>query len=881
MIQRLLLAFLGLFVAHSVAQVPTPMPSLYPLPPVTYSTTGSATGAATYQPVMKFGTIALPPVNISFANTDYTAHYILKRALNCGLGITTSPILFVESANTPNSITASVKYLNVSAWTSASTPLITAGCSTVRPTVSATPTMTIRVVERPSQSPTRPPADIVLPPERHSETATMTPKVQEPTKPPADVIMPPERPSESSSATPNVQEPTVAPADVIVPPEQLPSETPTMTPRVLEKPSESSTPTMTVRVVERPSESSTMTPKMVEQRPSESSTPTMTVRVVERPSESSTMTARVIQKPSESSTPTMTIRVVERPSESSTMTPKMVERSSESSTMTARVIQKPSESSTLTPTMTVRVVERPSESSTMTPKMVERSSESSTMTPRVVERPSESSTMTARVIQKPSESSTLTPTMTVRVVERPSESSTMTPKMVERSSESSTMTPKMVERPSESSTMTPKMVERPSESATMTPKMVERSSESSTMTPKMVERPSESSTMTPKMVERPSESSTMTQKMVERSSESSTMTPKMVERPSESATVASIVFDQRISQSVSATPTSSRTPLQSYYVQYLTSNKPTATPARSRTASRTPYPRFSTRPTVPAPTKAPTRYPVASAYIQLVPTRVLIKSKKPIAIPSGYMKPAIIGSSVTFSGANTTTVTQPAQLQQLQAALACALGTPLENIQITNITYVDSTGKPNTVVFDASVAQLNSNGSVVCYTSGTTTTPAPTLRGRRLQAVSNDQVVIEYAILDPPTEILLSDPTTFIDTVTNAASIQDYASTVDSTTVAVDVPIELLSYAAVANAPTGPETPTTSAALNGATIAGITLCVVGVIGIAGAIMAVRKRKADQHKIITRTVNVVEMNPVARNLTPSESSKVVYMPNQVR
>ncbi len=757
MLQRLLLAFLGLFVAHTVAQVPTPMPSLYPLPAVTYSTSGTTTGAASYQPVMKFGTIALPPVNISFANTDYTAHYILTRALSCGLGITTSPIRFVESANTPNSLTMSVQYLNASAWTTASTPLITAGCSTPRPSVSSTPTMTVRVVmmpsltptmtprivEKPSESasmtpkvqePTKPPGDVIMPPERPSESSSATPNVQEPTVAPADVIMPPERPSESSSATPNVQEPTVAPADVVVPPDQLPSETPTMTPRILEKPSE--TPTMTARAIQKPSESSTITP-------------------------------------------TMTIRVVERPSESATMTPKMVERPSETSTMTARVIQKPSESSTMTPKM----VERPSETSTMTPKMVERPSETSTMTPKMVERPSESATMTARVIQKPSESSTLTPTMTIRVVERPSETSTMT--------------------------------------------------------------------------------------------------PKMVERPSESATVASIVFDQRISQSVSATPTSSRTPLQSYYAQYINSNKPTPTPTRSITPSRTTYPHFSTRPTAPSRTKAPTRYPVASPYIQLVPTRVAIKSKTPIAIPSGYLKPAVIGSSVTLPGANTTAVTQPAQLQQLQAALACALGTPLENIQITNITYVDSTGKPNTVAFDASVAQLNSNGSVVCYTSGTTATPAPTLRGRRLQITSNDQVVIEYAILDPPAEILFSDPNTFVDTVTNTAAIQDYAAAINSNAVTVDVPIELLSYAAVANAPTGPEAPTPSAALNGSTIAGITLCVVGVIGIAGAIMVVRKRKAGQQKIITRTVNVVEMNPVARNMTLSESSRAVYVPNQVR
>ncbi len=258
-----------------------------------------------------------------------------------------------------------------------------------------------------------------------------------------------------------------------------------------------------------------------------------------------------------------------------------------------------------------------------------------------------------------------------------------------------------------------------------------------------------------------------------------------------------------------------------------------------------------------------------------------MKSKTPAAIPSGYQKPPVIGSSVTFSGANTTTVTKPAQLQQLQAALACALGTPLENIQITNITYVDSSGKPHTLAFDASVAQLNSNGTVACYTSsGAAATPAPTLRGRRLQAVTaNDAVVIEYAILDPPAELVLSDPATFIDTVTTASVIQDYAATVDSTAIVAEVPVEVLSYAAAGAPP--PDAPTTSSALNSSTIAGISLCVVGVLGIAGAIMMVRKRKADQQKIITRTVHVVEMNPVARNLTFSDSARAIYVPNQVR
>jgi hypothetical protein len=115
-----------------------------------------------------------------------------------------------------------------------------------------------------------------------------------------------------------------------------------------------------------------------------SPSPSMTLRVIERPSESASMTLRAIEKPSESAS--MTPKIVERPSESASITPKIAEKPSESASMTLRAIEQPSESASMTP----KIVERPSESASMTPKIVERPSESASITPKIAEEPSAS-----------------------------------------------------------------------------------------------------------------------------------------------------------------------------------------------------------------------------------------------------------------------------------------------------------------------------------------------------------------------------------------------------------------------------------------------------------------------------------------------------------
>jgi hypothetical protein len=94
-------------------------------------------------------------------------------------------------------------------------------------------------------------------------------------------------------------------------------------------------------------------------------TPSVTPRVEEKPSETPSVTPRVDEKPSE--TPSVTPRVDEKPSETPSVTPRVDEKPSETPSVTPRV--KPSTTATRTP--------RRSSTPTMTPKQQEPSRSSS------------------------------------------------------------------------------------------------------------------------------------------------------------------------------------------------------------------------------------------------------------------------------------------------------------------------------------------------------------------------------------------------------------------------------------------------------------------------------------------------------------------------
>ena len=347
-------------------------------------------------------------------------------------------------------------------------------CVTPSASMSATPSMTMRVVESPSSTPK------VVP----SNSPSMTRRIQESPSSTSKVVQV-ESPSSTSKVV-QVESPSSTPKVVQV---ESPSSTPCMEwicPNSNIQPTYTNLTSTPVCIYNKygasadsrgylfcpnggyllekmcylyepsimvPCGNYSVTPHVIE-------SPSQTPRVQEKPSESPSQTPKVAERTMSSS---MTARVQEKPSESSSQTPKVAERTM-SPSQTARVQEKPSESSSQTP----RVQEKPSESPSMTVRVQEKPSESPSQTPRVQEKPSESPSMTARVQEKPSES----PSMTARVQEKPSESPSQTPKVAERTmspSQTSKYDPNYTAEPTEMHPYDPLPSQQTRESVSSTP----------------------------------------------------------------------------------------------------------------------------------------------------------------------------------------------------------------------------------------------------------------------------------------------------------------------------------------------------------------------------------------------------------------------------
>jgi hypothetical protein len=254
---------------------------------------------------------------------------------------------------------------------------------------------------------------------------------------------------------------------------------------------------------------------------------------------------------------------------------------------------------------------------------------------------------------------------------------------------------------------------------------------------------------------------------------------------------------------------------------------------------------------------------------------------------TNIIKPPIIITSIIVQNANTSILIQPDKLQQLQASLACALQTPLENIQIINITYIDSQGTHNYILYDKSIPRLSSNGTIACYIQSNSTTTTSRRLSRNLQVA--EQTVIDYAIIDPPIEIVSMDPSTFTESLIGSAPIQDLAEQLGSTGLDVIVPIELLTEQAAleqgqqqAQQQLSANTPIEASSDNKIGIYVGSFLAVGGIGALIAAIIIQKRKATPGKSLTSRVEVIEVNPISRNkLSETLSARAVYLPNQAR
>lgn len=149
----------------------------------------------------------------------------------------------------------------------------------------------------------------------------------------------------------------------------------------------------------------------------------------------------------------------------------------------------------------------------------------------------------------------------------------------------------------------------------------------------------------------------------------------------------------------------------------------------------------------------------------------------------GLPRPEAIVSRLSFTGgANLTDMMRPAKLQELLVQIACTFRMPLEKIRITNITYFDAVlAKLQTIPFDPTLVNLNSNGVVVCMPPTDPSSAAAgraLLRGRALQSSSGDSNInVDYAVLDPSDEILSLDDAE-LSAVLASSSLNDFQASI-------------------------------------------------------------------------------------------------------
>jgi hypothetical protein len=176
-------------------------------------------------------------------------------------------------------------------------------------------------------------------------------------------------------------------------------------------------------------------------------------------------------------------------------------------------------------------------------------------------------------------------------------------------------------------------------------------------------------------------------------------------------------------------------------------------------------------------------------------------------VPANYTPPATFGTinaRIELPNANTTAITNPANLQQIAANIACALRQPLETIQINNITTRYKNGTVYVLPFDPTRTTLNSGGAPVCVTA-----PAPARRLRSLQTAES-VTTVEYSIIDPSDNLLALDTTTFNSIVSADPAITGIAAIVGSSGINAVAPSELEYTAAVPSGEPAPSTQTSS-----------------------------------------------------------------------
>ncbi len=195
----------------------------------------------------------------------------------------------------------------------------------------------------------------------------------------------------------------------------------------------------------------------------------------------------------------------------------------------------------------------------------------------------------------------------------------------------------------------------------------------------------------------------------------------------------------------------------------------------------------------------------------------------------------------------------------------------MESIRITNITQ-RANGTQSVIIYDKAAPGLSSGGSTACYRPAMPTV-SPRAVARRLQQIDETAIMVDYAIVDPPVEIL--EPAAFVTAVTGDVGLSAIIAEAGASGLEAVVPPEVVDYAAAAT----PIEPPVQVVENRIPLyIGIAIGATGLVAAAVAIARVMKKRVVAKPLTTR-VEVVELNPTVRVLGASE--RQMFVPGQIR
>lgn len=164
-------------------------------------------------------------------------------------------------------------------------------------------------------------------------------------------------------------------------------------------------------------------------------------------------------------------------------------------------------------------------------------------------------------------------------------------------------------------------------------------------------------------------------------------------------------------------------------------------------------------------------------------------------------RPATVQSTLSLPGAripdNATAATTTNTVQNIQAAIACSLRLPPEQIVIRNITVT----RPDGTTWNPQITTLlSANGTVLCYSLGS---PSPAVRLLQAASSGSSSIAVDYTVVEPPDEVVTLSATELTTTLAASAMMQEVMAFTGAVSLAATTDSSLSAMAAASPAAPG------------------------------------------------------------------------------